>query len=52
MGLDTISALIELSYGFNLPEVEADDLEPWEPFMCPHCGGALKLSAIVLADAG
>ncbi len=50
VGLDTISALIELSYGFNLPELEADVLEPWQPIMCPHCGGALKLRAIVLSN--
>ena len=50
VGLDTISALIELSYGFNLPELEADVLEPWQPMMCPHCGGALKLCAILLAN--
>jgi hypothetical protein len=50
VGLDTISALIELSYGFNLPEVEADVLEPWQPIMCPHCGGALKLRMIVLSN--
>jgi len=50
VGLDTISTLIELSYGFNLPEIEADDLEPWEPMVCTHCGGALKLHAIVLSN--
>jgi hypothetical protein len=50
VGLDTVSTLIELSYGFNLPEREADDLEPWEPIVCSHCGGALKLHAIVLPN--
>jgi hypothetical protein len=50
VGLDTISALIELSYGFNLPELDADGLEPWQPIVCPHCGGALKLRAIVLSN--
>jgi hypothetical protein len=50
VGLDTISALIELSYGFNLPELDADVLEPWQPIMCPHCGGALKLRMIVLSN--
>jgi hypothetical protein len=50
VGLDTIAGLIELSYGFNLPEVEAEDLEPWAPTVCPHCGGALKLHAIVFSD--
>jgi len=50
VGLDTISALIELSYGFNLPELDADVLEPWQPIVCPHCGGALKLRAIVLSN--
>jgi hypothetical protein len=50
LGLDTVGTLIELSYGFNLPEVEADDLEPWQPMVCPHCGGALKLHAIALPN--
>ena len=50
VGFDTISALIELSYGFNLPELEADVLDPWQPIMCPHCGGTLKLRAIVLSN--
>ena len=50
VGLDTISALIELSYGFNLPELDAGGLEPWQPIVCPHCGGALKLRAIVLSN--
>jgi hypothetical protein len=49
-GLETISSLIELSYGFNLPEVEADVLEPWQPMMCSHCGGVLKLHALVLSN--
>jgi hypothetical protein len=47
---DTVNTLIELSYGFGLPEMEADDLEPWEPLVCPHCGGALKLHALVLSN--
>ena len=49
VGLQTISGLIELSYGFQVarPEVE---LEPWEPSVCPHCGGALKVRAILLAN--
>lgn len=47
--LDTVSALIELSYGFNVAVPEAD-LEPWEPFVCTLCGGPLKLLAIVLAN--
>ena len=48
--LDTIRALIELSYGFNLPELEAQELEPWQPTVCPQCGGVLKLRAIVLSN--
>lgn len=48
--LDTIRALIELSYGFNLPELQAQALEPWQPAVCPHCGGALKLKVIFLAN--
>jgi hypothetical protein len=50
VGLDIIAGLIELSYGFNLPEIEAEDLEPWEPIVCPHCGGVLKLDAIIFSD--
>jgi hypothetical protein len=44
--LDTISALIELSYGFELdaPEVE---LAPWQPVTCSHCGGSLKLRRVL-----
>lgn len=42
VGLDTICALIELSYGFRLrqPVVE---LEPWRPITCSKCGGKLVL---------
>lgn len=49
VSLDTISALIELSYGFTVarPEVER---EPWQPSRCPECGGRLKLYAIVLPN--
>jgi hypothetical protein len=50
VALDTISALIELSYGFNLPELEADGLDPWQPITCPSCGGVLKLRMIVLSN--
>ena len=46
--IKTVSALIELSYGFSLPELEAHDLGPWQPIVCPLCGGTLKLHAIVL----
>lgn len=47
VGLDTISALIELSYGFTIstPTVE---LEPWESITCSKCGGTLKLRLIIL----
>jgi hypothetical protein len=37
VALDTISALIELSYGFQVPQPESE-LEPWQPMICPHCG--------------
>jgi hypothetical protein len=41
-------------FGFINPNckvgLEADVLEPWQPIMCPHCGGALKLRVIVLAN--
>jgi len=49
VGLQAISGLIELSYGFRItkPEVE---LEPWPPMACPLCGGSLNLRAILLAD--
>jgi hypothetical protein len=50
IGLDTIGALIQLSYGFGLPEIETEDAEPWRPAVCPHCGGPLKLRAIVLSN--
>ena len=45
--LDTISTLIELSYGFEItrPEVE---LKPWKPITCGKCGGTLKLRVIIL----
>jgi hypothetical protein len=47
IGLDRISALIELSYGFTIskPQVE---LEPREPIACSKCGGRLKLQLIIL----
>lgn len=47
--LDTIRALIELSYGFTItpPELELPSLPP---MVCPHCGGKLKLHAIALAN--
>jgi hypothetical protein len=48
--LDTIRGLIELSCGFHLPEIQAHEPEPWQPITCPHCGGTLKLCAIVLAN--
>lgn len=47
--LDTIRALIELSHGFDLPVSEVE-IEPWKLLRCPHCGGRLKLRALVLAD--
>jgi predicted Zn-ribbon and HTH transcriptional regulator len=47
VGLHTISALIELSYGFSISRPEAE-LEPWEPITCTKCGGTLKLRLIVL----
>jgi len=47
--LETISALIELSYGFEIerPRIEAAQ-EPWKPIACSKCGGALKLRVIIL----
>ena len=47
IGLDSISALIELSYGFTIsrPEVEH---EPREPVTCSKCGGTMKLRLIIL----
>lgn len=44
----TVIALIELSYGFNLKETEVE-IEPWQPVRCQHCGGSLRLRAIVLS---
>jgi hypothetical protein len=49
VGLDTISGLIELAHGFDV-EQPATELEPWHPIASPHCGGALKLCAIVLSN--
>lgn len=49
VGLDTISGLIELAHGFDLEQPQIE-LEPWQPITCPHCGGALKLRAIVLKN--
>ena len=48
--LDTISALIEQSYCFGLDTPPKTVLEPWRPITCPHCGGTLKLYAIVLPN--
>jgi len=47
VGRDTIAALIELSYGFTLPQPEKD-LEPWRPITCRKCGGRLTLRTIAL----
>jgi hypothetical protein len=47
VGLHTISALIELSYGFTISRPTAE-LEPWERITCSKCGGTLKLRLIVL----
>jgi len=48
--LQTISTLIELSYGFTIAQPKAE-VAPREPFRCPDCGGRLKLHAIVLPNA-
>jgi predicted Zn-ribbon and HTH transcriptional regulator len=47
VSLDTIAALIELSYGFTIAR-PAVDLDPWKPPTCTKCGGTLKLRLIVL----
>ena len=49
VGLDTISALIELAYGFRLRQPELE-LEPWHPITCRKCGGTLRLRTIVLHE--
>ena len=49
VGLDTISALIELAYGFRLRQSELE-LEPWHPITCRKCGGTLRLRTIVLHE--
>jgi hypothetical protein len=49
VGLDTISALIELSYGFRLRQPEPD-LEPWRPITCSKCGGKLLLRAMAFRN--
>ena len=48
--LGTISALIEQSYDFDSGTQPKTELEPWRPITCPHCGGTLKLCAIVLPN--
>jgi hypothetical protein len=47
VSLDHISTLIELSYGFNVV-LPKSDLEPWQPFPCPTCGGTLRLRSLLL----
>jgi len=47
--LDTIGGLIEPAHGFD-PEQPEIELEPWRPIACPHCGGALKLRAVVSSN--
>ena len=47
VSLDRISTLIELSYGFNVALPNAD-LEPWQPIICPACGGTLRLRSLLL----
>lgn len=47
--IETVSALIELSYGFTIASSKME-LEPWQPMLCLHCGGKLKLQAIALAN--
>lgn len=47
--LDTISALIDLAYGFRLRQPELK-LEPWHPITCRKCGGTLRLRTIVLHE--
>jgi hypothetical protein len=46
-GLDTISSLIELSYGFRISRPEAE-IAAGEPITRGKCGGALRLRAIIL----
>jgi len=47
VSLDHISTLIELAYGFNVA-LPKTDLEPWQPFPCPTCGGTLRLRSLLL----
>jgi len=47
IGLETISGLIECSYGFTITTPEAQK-EPREPMTCGKCGGKLKLRSIFL----
>jgi len=48
--LGTISSLIEQSFGIVPGTQSVTELEPWRPITCPHCGGTLKLCAIVLPN--
>jgi hypothetical protein len=45
--LETIRAMIELSYGFTVAQSQLQ-LGARQPMACPHCGGSLKLRGITL----
>ena len=45
--LEKISALIELSFGFQIVKPETQ-IEPFDPPTCIHCGGKLKYVASIL----
>jgi hypothetical protein len=40
VGLNEISSLIELAYGFNI-EIPNKEIEPLSPLYCPDCGGVI-----------
>jgi len=45
--LETISALIELSYAFEISKPDPD-IRPIPPLTCPHCGGILRYRETIL----
>jgi hypothetical protein len=45
--LEKISALIELSFGFQITKSKIN-VEPFDPFICSHCGGRLIYVASIL----
>lgn len=47
VSLQTISALIELSYAFQISKTDPD-IQPIPALTCPHCGGILRYRGFIL----